>query len=108
MQQALINLVLNAVEATEPGGQIRVQTAPADGGGIDIRISDTGMGIPEDQLDKIFDPFFTTKEMGTGLGLAITHGIVEQHGGTIEVTSRVGEGTTFRIHLPADTVVTAA
>ncbi len=105
MQQALINLILNAVEATEPGGRITVQTAPSDGGGVDIRVSDTGMGIPEDQVDKIFDPFFTTKEMGTGLGLAITHGIIDQHGGTIEVTSRVGEGTTFLIHLPAEAVV---
>lgn len=67
-----------------------------------VAISDTGSGIPESQLSKIFDPFFTTKPVGegTGLGLSISYGIIEQHGGTIEVKSRVGVGTTFTVSIP--------
>ncbi len=102
IQQALINLVLNAVEATEAGGEVTVQTrTPASRNEVRILIRDTGHGISQEDLDNIFDPFFTTKESGTGLGLAITHGIIEQHGGTIEVESTVGQGTTFTITLPA-------
>ncbi|MFC1813995.1 response regulator, partial [Thermodesulfobacteriota bacterium] len=69
---------------------------------VEIRITDTGKGIDPDELDKIFDPFFTTRESGTGLGLAITHGIVTQHGGGIDVKSKMGQGTTFIIRLPVD------
>ena len=65
-------------------------------------------GVPENRLNKIFDPFFTTKENGTGLGLAITHGIIEQHGGTIEATSTVGEGTTFTITIPGEKIANHA
>ena len=103
IQQALINLLLNAVEATDADGDIRVRTdwIPARKTAT-IAIQDTGHGIPADKLDSIFDPFFTTKETGTGLGLAITHGIVEQHGGAIEVESAPGQGTTFTITLPRD------
>ncbi len=101
IQQALINLLLNAVEATEADGQIRVRTdwVPSRKTAV-IAIQDTGHGIPSEKLDSIFDPFFTTKETGTGLGLAITHGIVEQHGGAIEVESEPGKGTVFTITLP--------
>jgi len=69
---------------------------------VTVEFSDTGVGIPEENLSKIFDPFFTTKEVGkgTGLGLAVCYGIVEKHGGSIDVDSKVGEGTTFRIILP--------
>jgi signal transduction histidine kinase len=63
-------------------------------------VSDTGRGISENALDRIFEPFFTTKESGTGLGLAITHGIIQQHGGSIDVESNPVEGTTFTIRLP--------
>ena len=71
---------------------------------VEISIIDTGCGIPEENLQRIFDPFFTTKEVGkgTGLGLSISYGIVTAHGGTIEVESRVGTGTTFRIYLPIE------
>jgi PAS domain S-box-containing protein len=101
IEQALINLVLNAVEATPEGGTISIKTALLSSlRAVEIILKDTGAGIAADQLDKIFEPFFTTKETGTGLGLAITHGIIEQHGGTIEVESAVGQGTAFTIYLP--------
>ncbi len=101
MQQALINLILNATDATEPGGQINISTAVIpDNQCLTITVSDTGKGISNDVVDKIFEPFFTTREIGTGLGLAITHGIVGRHGGDIGVQSRPDHGTTFTITLP--------
>jgi len=101
IQQCLINLAINAIEATDPGGKIRFASRLVpEKKGLEITVSDTGGGIPEQALGRIFDPFFTSKETGTGLGLAITHGIIEQHDGTIDVESKEGEGTTFRIHLP--------
>ena len=103
IEQALINLIINAVEATPAGGRIDVATRSADWKGfVEISVSDTGEGIPEDRIGKIFDPFFTTKEKGTGLGLAIIHGIIEQHGGIVTVQSDPGKGTTFVITLPVD------
>jgi two-component system, NtrC family, sensor kinase len=106
IEQALINLIINAVESTPAGGSIHLSTGlSANSGYIDIVVADTGEGIPEDRIDRIFDPFFTTKENGTGLGLAITHGIIEQHGGTIKASSTVGGGTTFTITLPGDAMV---
>ena len=70
---------------------------------MQVRIADTGRGIPQDKIDKVFDPFFTTKETGkgTGLGLSVSHGIVEQHGGKIAVESSPGKGTTFTVTIPA-------
>ena len=101
IQQALINLVLNAIEATEAGGYVRVLTRHVpENHNIHISVSDNGEGIAENDLVKIFDPFFTTKDDGSGLGLAITHGIVEQHNGSIGAESRPGQGTTFTIKLP--------
>ena len=102
LQQAFINLLINAIEATAPGGAIEVATR-CDPRRIEIRIviSDSGCGMPKEVQEKIFEPFFTTKESGTGLGLAITHGIIEQHGGRIDVDSTPGQGTTFMIILPA-------
>ena len=100
LRQAVVNLVLNACDATPSGGRIRLTTRADDGGAL-IEVSDTGAGIaPEDQ-SRIFDPFFSTKEKGTGLGLSVVYGIVEHHGGRIEVESEPGRGTTFRIRLPA-------
>jgi len=101
IQQAIINLLINAIEATPPGGAISIETSYRKRRGTAvITIRDTGKGIGPEDLSNIFDPFFTTKESGTGLGLAITHGIIEQHNGSITVDSKLGEGTTFQITLP--------
>jgi len=109
-QSVLLNIIINALDATEPGGSIRVSTgislSASDAGkkGVEIAIADTGCGIPQEDLDKLFDPFFTTKEVGqgTGLGLSVSFGIVRRHGGTIRVQSEVGRGSTFTIWLPVD------
>jgi len=101
IQQTIINLTLNAIEATPSGGEIRLSSKYRnDKKVVEIEVSDTGEGIEPENMNKIFDPFFTTKKSGTGLGLSITHGIIEQHGGTIHVESTRGQGTTFRITLP--------
>jgi signal transduction histidine kinase len=101
IEQALINLILNAIEATAPGGTVTVETSSVpEAESVELRVSDSGKGIPEEDMGKIFDPFFTTRESGTGLGLAITHGIIEQHGGSIEVDSKLDQGTRFTIRLP--------
>jgi len=103
IQQALINLIFNAVEATPEGGRIHVRSEYLRGkNAVQVEIKDNGAGIDQNHLDKIFEPFFTTKESGTGLGLSITHGIIEQHGGTIDVKSVIGQGTRFIIQLPVD------
>ncbi len=103
MQQALINLLMNAIEATPPGGEVSLTTRflPTEEM-VEISITDTGKGIDPDKAGKIFEPFFTTRDDGTGLGLAITHGIIEQHGGTITFDSEPGQGTSFHIRLPRD------
>jgi two-component system NtrC family sensor kinase len=101
IQQCLINLAINGIDATDPGGKIRFTSRLVhEKKVVEITVSDTGGGIPEKDLERIFEPFFTSKESGTGLGLAITHGIIEQHDGSIGVESKEGEGTTFKIHLP--------
>jgi len=103
IQQALINLILNAAEATNPGGTVTVSSVfNFSDEVVEVAIRDSGKGIAEEVLDKIFDPFFTTKESGTGLGLAITHGIVKRHGGTIDVESKPGHDTTITIKLPVN------
>jgi two-component system, NtrC family, sensor kinase len=99
--QALINLVVNAIESTEPGGRITLSTVfDPDNRNIRIEVEDTGTGIPPDRLRHVFEPFFTTKESGTGLGLSIAHGIIVQHNGRLDVASRPQQGTTFTITLP--------
>ncbi len=102
LQQVLLNLCLNACEAMHEGGNLTISTAILDEGRVAIRVSDTGHGIAEDDLEKIFDPFFTTKPVGkgTGLGLSVSYGIIQSHGGDIEVESQVGIGTTFTLILP--------
>jgi two-component system, NtrC family, sensor histidine kinase HydH len=101
INQVLLNLYLNAIEAMDPGGQLRVEISESiNKGGLSIQISDTGHGIPSEDLPKIFDPYFTTKSAGTGLGLAIAHNIIEALGGTIKTHSQTGKGTTFTLTLP--------
>ncbi|MBS3757482.1 MAG: PAS domain-containing protein [Desulfobacterales bacterium] len=101
IQQILINLTLNAVEATDSGGWITFTTSyDPSADEILITVSDTGSGISSENQEKIFDPFYTTREDGTGLGLSITHSIVEQHGGRIEIDSRPGHGSRFTVSLP--------
>jgi two-component system NtrC family sensor kinase len=101
LNQVFMNILVNAVQAIEDKGEIRITTR-ADNGYIEIRISDTGMGIPPEVLPKIFDPFFTTKEVGkgTGLGLNMAYNIIQKHEGIIDVESEVGRGTTFIIRIP--------
>lgn len=102
LQQVFTNLILNARDAMFSGGTITLRTFADEGEGVVIEVSDTGEGIPAENLSKVFDPFFTTKGIGngTGLGLAVTYGIVQEHAGTIEVRSTEGEGTTFRLVFP--------
>jgi two-component system NtrC family sensor kinase len=100
LEQALVALLVNAIEATSPGGMLRLAAAPAQESVL-LTVSDTGSGIPEAVLPHIFEPFFTSKEDGAGgLGLSVVYGIVQRHGGTIEIDSTPGKGTTFRIALP--------
>ncbi len=111
IKQVLINLVLNAIQATAPGGTVSVATCVMNhrkGPLGQLQVRDTGSGIPQERIDHIFDPFFTTKDKGTGLGLAIAHQIVTEHGGSITVESREGQGTTFIVNLPAYGDETAA
>ncbi len=119
LEQMILNLVINARDATKPGGRIVVQTAaqrfdeattekdssvPA-GDYARITVTDTGVGIDPSHLDRIFEPFFSTKPegIGTGLGLSVVHGIVRQHGGFIKVSSKLGQGSSFDVYLPAVT-----
>ena len=103
IQQVFTNIILNAAEAVEGEGELTVATRTANGDEfVEIQFTDTGCGIPRENLAKIFDPFFTTKEVGrgTGLGLAVSFGIIARHQGTIEVKSSPGKGTTFIVRLP--------
>jgi len=101
LQQVFLNLFLNARDAMEGGGVLEIQTSPGDGGAL-VDVIDTGHGIAPEYLNRIYDPFFTTKSArkGTGLGLSVTYGIIQDHAGSIEVFSRPGGGTRFRIELP--------
>ncbi|MEJ2640364.1 MAG: ATP-binding protein [Desulfosarcinaceae bacterium] len=120
IQQVLLNLIFNAIQAMENGGTLTISARRCDANRFYFRVADTGVGIPTDQLPKIFDPFYSTKtsrrsnegdsqiyegflnHKGTGLGLAICHGIVKKHGGRIEVQSTLDEGTTFTVYLPME------
>jgi signal transduction histidine kinase len=94
---------VNAAHAIKDKGDITIRTRRQDGH-VEVSIQDTGCGIPAANISKVFDPFFTTKEVGkgTGLGLNVAYNIVKKHRGTIDVTSKVGEGTTFTILLPVN------
>jgi two-component system NtrC family sensor kinase len=101
VQQVILALAMNALEATPADGRVSIEAAP-DGDGVKLVVADTGWGIPKDHLDRIFEPFFTTKETGkgVGLGLAVVYGIVNAHHGRIDVQSEPGQGTTFTVRLP--------
>jgi len=110
IQSVLMNIIINAIDATDAGGHIIITTSLSISTGkdyqrgVEVAITDTGHGIPPDNLDKLFDPFFTTKDVGkgTGLGLSVSYGIIERHGGTIRVKSKIGQGSTFIIWLPIE------
>ncbi|GAH62351.1 unnamed protein product, partial [marine sediment metagenome] len=105
LQQVFVNIIVNALQAMAKGGELTVSTRlTEDNEFIEIEISDTGCGIPEEHLGKLFDPFFSTKEIGkgTGLGLSVSLGIVQKHNGSIDVRSKVGQGSTFIVRLPAE------
>lgn len=110
LSQVFVNMLVNAAQAIpEGGGTVRVATGLADGHAV-VTIADDGCGIDPATIGRIFDPFFTTKAVGhgTGLGLSISHGIVQEHGGRIEVQSAPGRGTTFRVLLPLEPVPSAS
>ncbi len=123
LQQVLLNLITNALDAMPHGGELRIETSveqpvetpgvketkairamhlPSDHGSVIVKVRDTGSGIPEEILPKIFDPFFTTKAVGegTGIGLSVCQQIIKIHGGVIEVSSQTGLGSAFTIKLP--------
>ncbi len=104
LKQVFMNIMVNAADAMPNGGTLTIRTyASPDLKKVYVEFSDTGVGIPKENINKIFDPFFTTKPVGkgTGLGLSTSYGIIKSHKGNIEVESEVGKGTTFRIELPA-------
>jgi two-component system NtrC family sensor kinase len=104
MKQVFLNLITNAVQAMPQGGRLRVSTVQM-GDEVVVAVSDSGVGIPPEALDRIFDPFFTTKPtgQGTGLGLSVSLGIVREHSGRITVESQAGRGSTLQVWLPAAT-----
>ncbi len=101
IEQVMVNLIANSVQAMSPGGTLKVETKPDGENTVIIRVQDTGQGIPPEYLPNIFDPFFSTKSSGTGLGLSVSYGIIKNHGGNIKVDSTVSIGTTFTIELPS-------
>jgi PAS domain S-box-containing protein len=104
INQVVLNLIANAIDACDQNGNVTVRTRTADGGGVEVEVCDDGRGIDPQVRQRIFDPFFTTKPQGQGigLGLSISHGIVSEHGGTIAVESSPGSGAKFTVRLPAE------
>ncbi|MCZ7544088.1 MAG: response regulator [Anaerolineae bacterium] len=102
LRQVFLNLTLNAIEAMPEGGTLRVVSAE-ENGCVVVTFADTGVGIASENLSRLFEPFFSTKHEGTGLGLSVSYGIIEAHGGAIEVASEFGQGATFRVRLPIRT-----
>ena len=115
ISQVFLNIIQNALQAMPDGGTLNIVTTYNDhyglhlkggddskdtNGYVEIAFSDTGIGIAQENLEKLFEPFFTTRSKGTGLGLAISYRIVKEHGGTIQVQSETGKGTTFVVYLP--------
>jgi signal transduction histidine kinase/DNA-binding response OmpR family regulator len=101
LKQVCLNLMINAIEAMPSGGQIRIVTSLSeDGKWVSIAFQDEGMGLSQEAMAHLFEPFYTTKSKGTGLGLSVSYGIIEQHGGTIEVQSERGNGSCFTVKIP--------
>jgi signal transduction histidine kinase len=104
LKQLFLNLAINALDATDTGGSVKIRSAleKTGRGGERVRVDviDTGKGMDRQTAGRVFDPFFTTKNEGTGLGLSIAYSIVEQHGGSIDVQTAPGKGTTFGVSLP--------
>jgi len=103
LRQGFLNIIINALQASKPGGSVIIATKTYQDGLCEIQFRDTGSGIDEKMKNRIFEPFFTTKPDGTGLGLAITKKIIESHGGTLLVESEAGHGTTVIVRLPQPT-----
>jgi two-component system sensor histidine kinase PilS (NtrC family) len=111
LHRAVFNLVLNAVQHSGDGGRVRVELTPVTrkevpasvqaAASVKLQVTDTGPGIPKEEIQRIFDPFFTTREGGTGLGLAMVHRAVEAHEGTILVDGHEGRGAQFTVYLPS-------
>jgi signal transduction histidine kinase len=101
LEQVLMNLMLNAIEAMrDANGSMTIASKATEDGHLLISVSDNGVGIPTDKIDRVFDTFFTTKPQGTGMGLAISRSIVESHGGRLWAASDSDRGSTFRFTLP--------
>jgi signal transduction histidine kinase len=108
LQQVLMNLMLNGIEAMpDTIGELSVRSQLAEDGQLLISVTDMGVGLPTENIDKMFDAFFTTKAQGTGLGLVITRSIIESHGGRIWATPNSGRGATFYFTLPSRVAVAA-
>ena len=103
LQQVFINLIVNAIQAMPEGGELTIVNSSVENDFVKVNIEDTGNGIPPENMDKLFTPFFSTKDAvkGVGLGLAVSYGIIERHGGHIEVRSQIGQGSIFSVFLPA-------
>ena len=104
IRQVLWNIILNGLQAMNGSGTLTVRIQPESSEYVSLDITDTGGGIPQEELSRVFEPFHTTKPRGTGLGLAIARRIIQGHDGSIQIKSRVGEGTTVSISLPTDNV----
>jgi signal transduction histidine kinase len=100
LKSCISNLAINALQAMPGGGHLSARVEK-NNGFIEVRISDTGVGIPEEALPKVFDAYYSTKQTGFGLGLAVTKKIIDEHHGSIDVTSKIDSGTTFTVRLPA-------
>ena len=103
LQQVFMNLILNAIEAMkDTAGELTIKTELGHGGQLLISVSDTGVGLPDENRDQIFNAFFTTKPQGSGMGLAISRSIIESHGGRLWASANNGGGATFRLTLPVE------
>jgi signal transduction histidine kinase len=105
LQQVLVNLMLNGIEAMkDEGGELSVRSKRTEDGQLLISVSDSGIGLPEEEPERVFEAFFTTKPQGTGMGLSISRRIIESHGGRLWASANGGRGATFQFTLPKDHV----